>query len=163
MPQLFTTGKQSEDEESPDPMKSEAVEAEQRVHWSMMVTMIVLWSIIGAYVGMTFSASIAGPALFAMALFSFWLASKWIPDPNMRILGTTWAIISMKLFFGLVIDLHHWGLLDDLMFSEDVILGILLLGTVILNIALAYHFDEDAIAAQATLVLLAIGSAAGAL
>ncbi len=163
LPQLFTTGKQSENAESPDPMKSEAVEAEQRVHWSMMVTMIVLWSIIGAYVGMTFSASIAGPALFAMALFSLWLASKWIPDPNMRILGTTWAIISMKLFYGLVIDLHHWGLLDDLIFSEDVILGILLLGTVILNIALAYHFDEDAIAAQATLVLLAIGSAAGAL
>lgn len=163
LPQLFTTSDNTDDSDVMDPLRSEAVEAEQRVHWSMMVTMIVLWSIIGTYVGLTFSASIAGPALFAMALFSLWLANKWIPDPNMRILGTTWAIISMKLFYGLAIDLHHWGLLEGIIFSEDILLGILLLGMVVLNIVLAYHFDEDAIAAQATLVLLAIGSAAGAL
>ena len=164
LPELFTTeGNVKDSDDAVDPRRSEAVEAEQKIHWTMMVLMVVLWSIIGTYVGLTFSATIAGPALLLMALFSFWLAHLWIRDPNMRILGTTWAIIGMKLLYGLAIDLHHWELLDGTGFSEDTMLGVLLLAMVALNIFLAHYFDEDAIAAQATLVLLAVGSAAGAL
>jgi len=145
-------------EEAPDPRKSDAVEAEQKVNWSMMVAMVLLWSFIGTYVGMTMPAIIAGPALFIMAMFSLWLAKLWIPDNDMRVLGTTWAIIAMKLLYGLAIDLHHWEIIDS-----ASLLGIVLLGLVGLNIYLAHYFDEDAIAAQATLVLMAIGSAAGAI
>jgi len=164
LPELFTgKGTTKDSDDAVDPRKSEAVEAEQKVHWAMMVLMVILWSITGTYVGLSFSAAIAGPALLLMALFSFWLAHIWIRNPSMRILGTTWAIIGMKLLYGLAIDLHHWDLLDGTGVSGETMLGILLLLMVSLNIFLAYHFDEDAIAAQATLVLLAVGSAAGAI
>ncbi|MBT7937674.1 MAG: hypothetical protein HN696_00755, partial [Euryarchaeota archaeon] len=145
-------------EEAPDPRKSDAVEAEQKVNWSMMVAMVLLWSFLGTYVGMTMPPIIAGPALFAMAMFSLWLAKLWIPDNDMRVLGTTWAIIAMKLLYGLAIDLHYWEIIDS-----ASLLGFALLGLVGLNIYLAHYFDEDAIAAQATLVLMAVGSAAGAI
>ena len=145
-------------EEAPDPRKSDAVEAEQKVNWSMMVAMVLLWSFLGTYVGMIMQPIIAGPALFIMAMFSLWLAKLWIPDNNMRVLGTTWAIIAMKLLYGLAIDLHYWEIIDS-----ASLLGIALLGLVGLNIYLAHYFDEDAIAAQATLVLMAVGSAAGAI
>ncbi|MBO93723.1 MAG: hypothetical protein CMI32_02340, partial [Opitutales bacterium] len=87
LPDIFTTGGKIRDsDDAVDPRSSEVVEAEQKIHWTMMVLMVVLWSIIGTYVGLSFSATIAGPALLLMALFSFWLAHLWIRDPNMRIL-----------------------------------------------------------------------------
>ena len=46
--------------------------------------------------------------------------------------------------------------------DENDMLGALLLLGVVLNIAIAQRHDEDAIAAQATLILLIVGSAAGA-
>ena len=77
-------------------------------------------------------------------------------NPNMRILGVTWVIISMKLIYGLVLDLWHWGWLDDFSFAdENDLLGALLLLGVVLNIVIG-STDEDAIAAQATLILLVV-------
>ena len=74
---------------------------------------------------------------------------------SMHLLGVTWVIISMKILYGLAISMYAW---DWIGATE---LGVSLLGLVALNIAIAQHHDEDAIATQATLVLLAIGSAAG--
>ena len=47
--------------------------------------------------------------------------------------------------------------------DEDIVLGISLLAIVAVNVFIAQRHNEDAIAAQATLVLLAVGSAAGAI
>jgi len=77
-------------------------------------------------------------------------------------LGVTWVIISMKLFYGLAIDAWHWGWFDGLSFGANEMFGTTLIGIVSLNIFLAQRHNEDAIAAQATLILLLVGSAAGA-
>ena len=61
----------------------------------------------------------------------------------------------MKLLYGLAISMYSWDWISQ---NE---LGLLLLGLVGVNIGIAQHHDEDAIATQATLVLLVIGSAAG--
>ncbi len=44
-----------------------------------------------------------------MVIYGFYLGEKWIKIPDMRILGVTWVIISMKLLYGLMLDFHHWG------------------------------------------------------
>ena len=61
----------------------------------------------------------------------------------------------MKILYGLAISMYAWDWIGT---TE---LGASLLGLVVLNIGIAQHHDEDAIATQATIVLLAIGSAAG--
>ena len=58
---------------------------------------------------------------------------------------------------GLSIELQRWGIIDV------GGLGVFLLIAVGLNIVLSYRYDHDAIGAQSTLVLLAIGSTAGSL
>ena len=58
----------------------------------------------------------------------------------------------MKILYGLAISMYTWDWISSTQ------LGASLLGLVALNIAIAQHHDEDAIATQATLVLLAIGS-----
>ena len=80
----------------------------------------------------------------------------------MRLLGVTWVIISMKILYGFALDAHHWGWLDALP-DAGLGLGISLLCLVGLNVGLAQRHDDDAIAAQATLILLLVGSAAGGL
>ena len=52
--------------------------------------------------------------------------------------------------------MRNWGVIE-----HDLLLGIVLLLLVVVNILVAYRHDHDAIAAQSTLVLLAIGSTAG--
>ena len=61
----------------------------------------------------------------------------------------------MKVTYGLAIELNRWG------FIGMEVLGGLLLILVGVNVLVAYRHDHDAIAAQSTLVLLAIASTAG--
>ena len=121
-----------------------------------MVAMITMWSALGAVIGFLAPAWIGVPSLLGMAILGLMLGERWIPDPSMRVLGVVWVIVSMKMLYGLMIDLGHWGLLGP---QPDMIVGALLIGTVVLNLIIAHHHDEDAIAAQATLILLLIGSA----
>ena len=157
---IFTRGDQSVNEnEEPelDTVTEYAVEGEKRVHYGLMISMIVVWSAIGTIVGTSpfFSNTISALGLFAMAGFGIWLGEIWIPNNRMRILGVTWVIISMKLLYGLAISMYSWE------WVSQTELGLSLLALVAVNIGIAQHHDEDAIATQATLVLLAIGSAAG--
>jgi hypothetical protein len=138
-----------------DSVTEYAIEGEKRIHLGLMIAMIVVWSAIGAIVGTTLGPTLSAIGLVAMAGFGIWLGEIWIPKKSMHILGVTWVIISMKLLYGLAISMYSWEWITQ---SE---LGIGLLGLVTVNIFIAQHHDEDAIAAQATLVLLAIGSAAG--
>ena len=140
-----------------DTITEYAIEGEKRLHIGLMIAMIVTWSAIGAIVGTELSHLLSAFGLLLMAGFGFWLGEIWIPKPRMHLLGITWVIISMKLLYGLAISMSVWG------WIEPTQLGSLLLVIVGINIAIAQRHNEDAIAAQATLVLLAIGSAAGAL
>ena len=138
-----------------DSVTEYAIEGEKRIHFGLMISMIVVWSAIGAIVGTTLGPTLSAIGLLLMAGFGIWLGEVWIPKNSMHILGVTWVIISMKLLYGLAISMYSWDWITQ---TE---LGIGLLGLVSLNILIAQRHDEDAIAAQATLVLLAIGSAAG--
>lgn len=141
-----------------------AVYGEKRLGFGLLIAMVLSWSLIGTIVGTVLQPVYGAIGLSVMAIVGLYLGERWIPNPNMRILGVTWVIISMKLIYGLVLDLWHWGWLDGVSFAdENNLLGALLLVGVGLNIAVAQRHDEDAIAAQATLILLVVGSAAGAL
>ena len=123
-------------------------EGEYKIHWALMVTMITVYSIIGLIVGTALDPIIALIGLLGLSGFGFWLGGKWIPRKEMRILGVTWIIISMKLLYGLALDLHHWGWLTDYSINEDVLLGILLLLLVSMNVFIAHWYDSDAVAVQ---------------
>ena len=138
-----------------------AMVGEKRLHWGIMVGMIVVYSLVGWLVGTTLPPATGFFGLLALATIGFILGERWIPDRGMRMLGITWVIITMKLLYGLAIDLHHWQLWGVFPI-EATSLGALLLALVGVNVWVSYHHDEDAIAAQATLVTLAIGSGAGA-
>jgi len=140
-----------------DTITEYAVEGEKRIHIGLMIAMIVTWSAIGAIVGTTLGHTLSAIGLLAMAGFGLFLGEIWIKDKRMHLLGVTWVIISMKLLYGLAISMEGWGWIDP------TLLGIILLTLVGINILIAQRHDEDAIAAQATLVLLVTGSAAGAL
>lgn len=133
-----------------------AVEGERRLHWGLMVTMILVYSLIGWLVATALTPMLATAGLLGLALIGFVLGERWVPDEGMHLLGVTWVIISMKLLYGLAIDAHHWGWID----LHG--LGLALVGLVGVNIAVGMRFGHDAIMAQATLVSLAIASAAGA-
>ncbi|MDP7312746.1 MAG: hypothetical protein QF831_04860, partial [Candidatus Thalassarchaeaceae archaeon] len=138
-----------------------ATTGEKRLHWGIMISMILVYSIVGWLIGTTMPPIVGLFGLLGLAFIGFVLGERWIPDAGMRMLGITWVIITMKLLYGLAIDLHHWELWG--VFPIDATaLGGILLSLVALNIWISYHHNEDAIAAQATLVLLAIGSGAGA-
>ncbi|MAZ23842.1 MAG: hypothetical protein CMB22_03420 [Euryarchaeota archaeon] len=134
-----------------------AVEGERRVNWLLMGSMILVYSAIGIQIGVVMEPLPAGVSLVVLAALGFGLGEIWIPRKNMKILGVTWVIISMKVLYGLAIELQRW----DVIGVEE--LGALLVALVGINVAVAYRYDHDAIAAQSTLVLLAIGSTAGSL
>ena len=140
-----------------------AVHGEKRLSFGLLVAMVLTWSAIGAIVGTVLPEIPSGLGLLAMGLFGLYLGERWIPNPNMRLLGVTWVIISMKLFYGLAIDAWHWGWFDVSPYGASEMFGTSLIAIVSLNIFLAQRHNEDAIAAQATLILLLVGSAAGAL
>ncbi|MCH1591765.1 MAG: hypothetical protein L7R66_02100 [Candidatus Thalassarchaeaceae archaeon] len=133
-----------------------AIEGEERVSWVLMVSMIVLYSAISIQIGRTFDPIIGTLLLLFLAALGFGLGELWVPKEKMKLLGVTWVIISMKVLYGLAIELRHWEIIGD-----DISLGVVLLLLVGANISIAYRHDHDAIAAQSTLVLLAIGSTAG--
>jgi len=132
-----------------------AVQGERRLHWALMVTMIVVYSLIGWLVATALDPMLATAGLIGLATLGFILGERWIPDKGMHILGVTWVIISMKLLYGLALDAHHWGWIDTPQ------LGGSLIGLVGVNILVGYRHKHDAIMAQATLVSLALASAAG--
>jgi len=133
-----------------------AIEGEERVNWVIMVSMIVLYSAISIQIGRTFDSVVGTVLLISLAALGFGLGEIWVPKRGMKLLGVTWVIISMKVLYGLAIELRHWEIIGD-----DLSLGGVLLLLVGVNIFVAYRHDHDAIAAQSTLVLLAIGSTAG--
>ncbi len=139
-----------------DTISSFSIQGEKRINWVILVSMVVLYSAISIQIGRTFNPLPGAFSLLILALVGFTLGEIWIPKKNMSLLGVTWIIISMKVLYGLAIELRSWGIIDD-----DLALGVLLLFLVGLNIWIAYRHDHDAIAAQSTLVLLAIGSATG--
>ena len=139
-----------------------AVHGEQAIGKGLAVAMVVVWTAIGALVGTVLPPFIGAIGLVTMALFGLYLGERWIRRDAMHLLGLTWVIISMKLLYGLALDLWRWGWLDAIGPSPSQSLGVLLLALVGLNVALAFRHDEDAIAAQSALVLFAVGSSAGA-
>ncbi len=145
-----------------DIVTSMAKDGERRVNWSLMVSMIFVFSLLSVVAGTAFPPLISLVLLLILAITGFALGERWIPDKNLHLLGVSWVIISMKVLYGLAIELNRWELGEFLPISVEV-LAIVLLLLVVLNVFIAYRHDHDAIAAQATLVLLAIGSTAGSI
>ena len=145
-----------------DIVTSMAKDGERRVNWSLMVSMIFVFSLLSVVAGTAFPPLISLVLLLILAITGFALGERWIPDKNLHLLGVSWVIISMKVLYGLAIELNRWQLGEFLPISVEV-LAIVLLLLVALNVFIAYRHDHDAIAAQATLVLLAIGSTAGSI
>ena len=85
-----------------------SIEGERRINWSIMVTMIFIYSIISFQVGNTFSPYLATIILILLAGFGFTLGEIWIPNKRMEMLGVTWVIISMKVLYGLIIEFRNW-------------------------------------------------------
>lgn len=152
-----------EESAPPDSVTDMAVHGERRLGFGLLAGMVLVWSVLGWVVGTALPPLLGGPLLIIMGLSGLWAGEKWIPNPTMHLLGVTWVIISMKILYGFALDVHHWGWLDASPFGADLSLGIFLLVLIGFNILIAQRHDDDAIAAQATLVLLALGSAAGAL
>ena len=148
---------------APDSVTDIAVHGERRLGYGLLAGMVLVWSVLGWVVGTALPPMIGGPLLIIMGLSGLWAGEKWIPNPAMHLLGVTWVIISMKILYGFALDVHHWGWLDASPLGADLSLGIFLLSLIGFNILIAQRHDDDAIAAQATLVLLALGSATGAL
>ncbi|RJU99516.1 MAG: hypothetical protein DWC04_00225 [Candidatus Poseidoniales archaeon] len=146
-----------------DSVEDLAVHGERRLSLGLLVAMVTVWSAIGAVVGTVLPPVPSGLGLMSMGLLGLYLGERWIPRPSMRLLGVTWVIISMKLFYGLALDAWHWGWFDASPIGASETLGVALLAVISGNIFIAQRHNEDAIAAQATLVLLVVGSAAGAL
>ena len=148
---------------APDSVTDMAVHGERRLGFGLLAGMVLVWSVLGWVVGTALPPYLGGPLLIIMGLSGLWAGEKWIPNPTMHLLGVTWVIISMKILYGFALDVHHWGWLNDSPLGADLSLGIFLLLLIGFNILIAQRHDDDAIAAQATLVLLALGSATGAL
>lgn len=159
IPEAFVPG---EDINEPD-VGSETVflrQSERKISWAMMSIMVVVYSAMSLLIGLVLDPLAAIPLLFLLASFGLFLGERWIGKSELNLLGVTWVIISMKILYGTALELNRWemGGLLPLGLSE---VGIALCMLVIFNVFLAYRHNSDAIAAQATLVLLAIGSTAG--
>ena len=138
-----------------------AIQGEVRLSWGLMAAMISVYSAISILVGTVVpDPQYAFFGLLFLAIFGFVLGERWIPRPAMYQLGVVWLIIAMKILYGLAIELHSWTLFGVFPLNDSG-LGITLLLLVVLNIVVAYRYNEDAIAAQAVLVLLAISSTVG--
>ena len=108
-----------------------STDGDRGINWILMVTMIVLYSAISIQVGRTFGPLSGTLVLSLLAIVGFGLGEIWVPKDRMRLLGITWIIISMKILYGLAIELRHWGIIE-----EDVYLGLVLLLAVRINIAM---------------------------
>lgn len=162
MGELFTLDESDASPDVSDSVTNLAVHGEQQLGRGLMVAMVVVWTAIGALVGTVLSPVISALGLLSMAAVGLYLGERWIRRPSMQLLGITWVIISMKLLYGLALDAWSWGWFESSPLGTSETLGVFLLGLVALNVGLAFRHDEDAIAAQAALVLFAVGSSAGA-
>ena len=117
-----------------------AIDGESRVNWILMASMVVVYSAISIQIGRTFDPALGTLALLLLASIGFVLGEYWVPKEGMTLLGVTWVIISMKVLYGLAIELRQWGIIDS-----DLLLGISLLVLVGLNIYVSYRHDQDAI------------------
>ena len=97
-----------------------AVHGEQQIGRALAVTMVVVWTAIGAMVGTVLPPLLGGAGLLAMAMFGLYLGERWIRRDSMHLLGLTWVIISMKLLYGLALDAWRWGWLDDVGFGANL-------------------------------------------
>ena len=95
-----------------DSVTNFAVYGERRIGFGLLIAMILSWSLIGTIVGTVLPPVFGAFGLTLMAVIGLYLGERWIPNPQMRILGVTWVIISMKLIYGLMLDLWHWGWLS---------------------------------------------------
>ena len=68
-----------------DTVTEYAVEGEKRLHFGLMVSMIVVWSAIGTVVGLTLSPLLSTIGLILMAVFGLWLGEIWIPKARMKL------------------------------------------------------------------------------
>ena len=107
-----------------------AVHGEKRLSLGLLVAMVFIWSAIGALVGTVLPELLSGAGLLFMGILGLYLGERWIPNPNMRLLGVTWVIISRKLFYGLALDAWHWGWFDASPLGASETLGISLIGVV---------------------------------
>ncbi len=88
-----------------------AVEGERRINWALMGSMILVYSAIGVQIGVVMDPLPAGVSLIVLAAVGFGLGEIWIPKKSMKILGVTWVIISMKVLYGLAIELQRWDVI----------------------------------------------------
>ena len=105
-----------------------------------MGTMILVYSAIGIQIGFVFEPVLATVSLIFLAGLGFFLGERWSSDNRLRVLGITWVIISMKVLYGLSVELQRWG------FVSVEGLGALLIVIVCINIAASYRYEHDAIA-----------------
>lgn len=159
IPEAFVPSKKNANEENGSET-SLLRQTERKISWTMMSVMVVVYSALSLLIGMVLDPLAAIPLLLLLASFGLFLGERWIGKGDMNLLGVTWVIISMKILYGTALELNRWevGGILPIGLSE---VGIILCLLVIFNVILAYRHDSDAIAAQATLVLLAIGSTAG--
>ena len=135
-------------------------QSERKISWAMMSIMVIVYSALSLLIGLVLDPLAAIPLLLLLASFGLFLGERWIGKGELNLLGVTWVIISMKILYGTALELNRWELGGILPIGLPEI-GITLCMLVIFNVLLAYRHNSDAIAAQATLVLLAIGSTAG--
>ena len=134
--------------------------SERRANWVLLSVMVVAYSLMSLLIGVEFEAEIAIPILLVLSIFGLFLGERWIKDPDLNLLGVAWVIISMKILYGASLELNNWSLGEILPLSIAGV-GVVLVVLVLFNIFLSYRYNSDAIAAQATLVLLAVGSTTG--
>ena len=157
IPEIF-----SEDHKVPDrfDLAPSIRDTERRVNWVLMSVMVIAYSALSLLIGLEMDAGAAIPILLVLASIGLFLGERWIKDVHLRLLGIAWVIISMKILYGAALELDNWVVGSVLPLTLPQV-GLALCSLVCLNILLSYRYDSDAVAAQATLVLLAIGSSAG--
>ena len=70
-----------------------AVHGEKRLSLGLLVAMVFIWSAIGALVGTVLPELLSGAGLLFMGILGLYLGERWIPNPNMRLLGVTLSLI----------------------------------------------------------------------
>ena len=70
-----------------------SIHGEKRLGFGLLIAMIFIWSAIGTIVGTVLAPVVSATGLILMVIIGLLLGEKWIPNPNMRILGVTWVII----------------------------------------------------------------------
>ena len=93
-----------------DIVTSMAKDGERRVNWSLMVSMIFVFSALSVVAGTAFPPMISLVLLLILAGVGFTFGERWVPDKNLHLLGVSWVIISMKVLYGLAIELNRWEL-----------------------------------------------------